>query len=122
MIALLLLALPRPAGADVMTFSPDPDGRGTVWREGTVSYSDTRNAASGTVSTEISVGQAMWVVDSKYKVMRSFLPFDTSELPDNATITDACLHVSWGTRALNSSAPPLSLGSIIRGSARSQAL
>lgn len=59
-------------------------------------WSTVRNASVGTTATytasnaEVGAGQNS---SGNYSLLRSFLPFDTSSIPDNATITSARLKV-----------------------------
>ncbi len=51
-------------------------------------YATTHNAVSGTLGAGIDVGQA-----TGYWIWRGFLVFDTSAIPDNASISSAVLHL-----------------------------
>lgn len=57
----------------------------------TDTYSPTRDAPSGIVSTSVTGFRIGQILTSKYYVFRSFVFFDTSNLPDDATIINATL-------------------------------
>ena len=91
-----------PPTVSTVTFSPAAgDGTvsnsGTVWS--TIHDAITGNAANATaVTTDIGSGLS---ATSTYQISRMFLPFNTSSIPDNATITSAKLKVFVETKLNN---------------------
>lgn len=72
---------------------------GYIWDKDT-SYTTVHDSTSGTVdSTRVRVGQQYNTSSGYYYVMRAFVFFDTSTLPDNATITSAILSLYCGNDA-----------------------
>lgn len=87
-----------------MSFFPTA-GDGYVYNDGS-SWSTTRSATAGTAANstattlDVSSGQSS---KRNYRIERAFLPFDTSALPDNATITGVNLKVFVSAKLDNDS-------------------
>ena len=84
-----LQAEANPFTTFIFQYSSSSDG--TISKYGS-SYDTIRDAVSGTVESErIYVGQ--YKDPSKYELFRSFVFFDTSELPDGCNIISATLYL-----------------------------
>jgi len=87
--------LPPPT---TTTFYPSV-GDGSIYYSGSNSWSTTHNAVSGTSTSytgttfNISSGNSGKGSKTSYLIERAFIPFNTSALPDNATINDVKLKV-----------------------------
>ena len=69
-------------------------GSGAVYKQADDTWANVRNAATGTtvVAGTNVVGQQS---GANYRIDRAFLSFDTSSLPNNATVTNTTITASW---------------------------
>ena len=94
-VTLLVTFFVKPINAPTITITKTVVITGHVY-DGTLygnstSYATAHDAASGTFYDEIQVGQQIW--SGQYWVYRGFLYFDTTSIPDNATIDEAKISI-----------------------------
>ncbi len=108
-----------PGGAGsptTVTFVPAA-GDGSIFKDNSSNWDTAHDATSGVTATAVATtlnvnsGKA----GTKFKIERAFLPFDTSSIPDNATITDVKLKVFVDSK-LNSDNDGDDWVSVVQGS------